>query len=441
MFLSPVVCWFVALLLLLAPAVNLIWRGGTGYCFFALLALALFTAASTRRPAGYFAALKCYPWYVAGMSAFLVAIAIQQAIYGWWLPRQFDAISRFALAIPVFLLLRQLPSRYFRAIGWGCAAGALVIGAIALVQRPSGGWTNMNRLNNDYTNAIPFGDTSLLLAFLSIFTLGWDEHCKKASLALKLAALVAGGFASYSSGTRGGWIAAPVFLCMLGVQYGVFATRKRIVLATLTAAICVGGLLATPRIQQRISDCVSDLTLFSHGNTDSSTGIRLELWKGATRLFVTHPVYGIGKGKLEDSYGVLADQNYLPRQFVNERAHSDFFSTLAESGSIGVLCLLTFYYGSAVYFWRKRRAADAFVRTAAWSGLAVAFSTMIFGLTIDVLVPVMVTTLIAVLVAALLAAIDAREREINEKAAKRPASGNEVAIEHLSNARIPDQPG
>jgi O-antigen ligase len=46
----------------------------------------------------------------------------------------------------------------------------------------------------------------------------------------------------------------------------------------------------------------------------------------------------------------------------------------------------------------------------------VSFSTIVFGLTIDVLVPVMVTSLLALLSAAFLAVIDARKRELSHPA-------------------------
>jgi O-antigen ligase len=404
--------WLAALLLFLAPAVNLSWRGGTGYCFFALLAVALYTAARQGSAPGYFSALRTYPWYVAGMSGLLFAAIVQQFVYGIWMPRQFDALSRFALAVLIFLMLRQLPARYFRAMGWGCAAGALIVGVLALVVRPEGGWSDADRLNNYYTNAIPYGDTALLLAFLSVFTLGWDGKRRKLATFIKLAALIAGGFASYSSGTRGGWLAIPVFVVMLGMQYGWFANRKRIAVWAAVVVVCTTGLLATPRVEQRIQDFSGDVTQLSKGSGDSSTGARLELWQAATQLYSMHPLYGVGKGRLESALAELAKQGRTSALIVNERAHSDFFSTLAELGSVGVLCLLLLYYGSTVYFWRRKGSSDPFIRTAAWSGMAVSFSTIVFGLTIDVLVPIMVTTLVALLLAAFLAAIDVREREI-----------------------------
>ncbi|MFD1557794.1 O-antigen ligase family protein [Paraburkholderia silviterrae] len=413
---APVAAWSAAVLLFLAPAVNLVWQGGTGYCFFALLAMALYMGVRYRSVSGYFSVLRDYPWYVVGMCGLVLAIFVQQLVYGIWAPRQFDAYSRFALAIPIFLMLRQMPARHFRALGWGCAAGALVLGALALAHRPVGGWTDADRLNNDYTNAIPYGDTALLLAFLSVFTIGWDGKHRRLTAWLKFAALVAGGFSSYSTGTRGGWLAIPVFVVMLGVQYGWFANFKRFALASSVVVLGAAALLSTPRIEQRVHDFVADVSMLSKGNPDTSTGIRLELWRASARLYAQHPIYGVGKGRLESSMSQLAKQGLMPSGAVNERAHSDFFSTLAESGSIGLLFLFVFYYGSTVYFWRRRRSTDAFIRTAAWSGMAVSASTIVFGLTIDVLVPIMVTVLVALLTATFLAAIDARQREIDATA-------------------------
>jgi O-antigen ligase len=129
-------------------------------------------------------------------------------------------------------------------------------------------------------------------------------------------------------------------------------------------------------------------------------------------------VYGVGKGKLERALGDLAAHGQARTEIVNERAHSDFFSTIAETGAIGAVCLLIFYFVLTVHFWRERRNQDPTIRAAAYSGLAVSFSTIVFGLTIDVLVPVMVTSLLALLSAAFLAVIDARKRELSHPAVR-----------------------
>ena len=412
MIFAPSLVWLSTALLFFAPALNLVWRGGTGYCFFAILALALGAAVANRRMPGYFSGLRTYRWFTIGMLAFVVAIAVQQALFGYWLPRQFDALSRFVLALPVFLLLRQLPSRHLRVIGWGCAAGALAVGIWALVDQPAGGWTDANRLNNSYTNAIPFGDTALLLGFLSVFTLGWDKPRDWRVLGIRLLALVGGGYASYLSGSRGGWLAVPVFVVLLAMQYQWYAQKKRLLIATLAIVIGAGALLSTERVQKRLGEVTNDVSMMHQGEDYTSVGLRFQLWNASGLIFMHHPVYGVGKGRLVDELGLLAKRGEVKAEIVNERAHSDFFSTLAEMGAIGVMCLLLFYFGISVYFWRHRLSSDPSIRAASYAGLAVATSTVIFGLTIDVLVPIMVTVLLALLVATFLAVIDARKREL-----------------------------
>ena len=412
MIFAPSLVWLSTALLFLAPAVNLVWRGGTGYCFFALLALALGAAIVNRRTPGYFSGLRTYRWYSIGMLALVVAIAVQQALFGYWLPRQFDALSRFVLALPIFLLLRQLPSRHLRMIGWGCAAGAVAVGVWAVVDQPPGGWTDANRLANSYTNAIPFGDTALLLGFLSVFTLGWDSPRDWRVLGVRLVALVAGGYASYLSGTRGGWLAVPVFVVLLGFQYQWFVHKKRLLVATLAIVVLAVALYSTERIHKRLDEVTTDVSMMHQGEDYTSVGLRLQLWSASRLIFAHHPVYGIGKGRLVDELGLLAKRGEVKPEIVNERAHSDFFSTLAEMGAVGVVCLLLLYFGMSVYFWRHRLSTDPAIRAASYAGLAVATSTIVFGLTIDVLVPIMVTVLLALLVAALLAVIDSRKREL-----------------------------
>jgi O-antigen ligase len=406
----------VSLLLFLAPASNLVWRGGTGYGFFVLLAIGLCAAIANAQTRGYFAPLRTYRWYTAAMAVFLVVAVLQQAVLGYWAPRQFDAMSRFALALPIFLLLCRMPSRPLTAVGWGCAAGAVAANVWVFVDRPAGGWTDAMRLNNYFTNAIPFGDTALLLAFLAVFTFGWDRPRDWRTLAPKVIAMIAGGYASYLSGTRGGWLAIPVFVVLLAMQYRWFAHKKRMIIAATAIVVCGAIVLFSPRVEQRIVDASSDLQELQHGSDFTSVGQRVQLWRASLQLFAENPLYGVGKGRLKPALERVHERGGLEAQTVNERAHSDFFSTIAELGAIGVVSLLVFYFGTSVYFWRNLRAADDTVRTAAYSGLALSFSTIIFGLTIDVLVPVMVTVLIALLTATFLAIIHSRKAELTLEA-------------------------
>jgi O-antigen ligase len=408
--------WLVTAALFLAPTLVLTMRGGAGYCYFALLALSLGSLVMHRHDRLYFAPLRRYRGFTLAMLAFPCAIIIQQLAGHFYIPRQFEAHSRFLFVLPVFIMLCQVSSRQLRALGWGCAAGAILAGGWAAWSVLRTGLTDTARFSNTFTNPIPFGDTALLLAFLSLFTLGWDRdaHARHSPLALTIKGLglLAGGYVSYLSGTRGGWLAIPVFVVLLGFQFHWFTHWKRIVLALAVVALGAVALFSTSLVEQRVGAASADLTELQQGNTDTAVGLRYELWKASWRLYTEHPVFGVGKGHLERALADLASRGRTTPDIINERAHSDFFSTIAEMGTIGLACLLLFYGGVVAEFLRACRRADAATAAACYAGLAVMFSTIIYGLTIDVLVPVMNTTLLALLFAGFLAMVEARRREM-----------------------------
>jgi O-antigen ligase len=408
--------YIIASMVLLAPASTLIVRGGTGYCFFVLLAIALFAGFSKpfRLRAGVL--VTAYPWYTAAMLGFMVYLPLQQALDGYFLPREFDGLSRFALALPIFLLLVNVPVRFLKPLGWGCALGAIGAGAWAVDSAIHMTVTELNRLGNDFTNPIPYGNTALLLGFLSVMTIRWDDYpsvlLRRLGIALKIFGFIAGLYASYLSGTRGGWLAIPLFLMLCSLNFGWVRRGRHLVVALGVVVLAMSLLLASPNGRDRLRQTQSDIVRLAHGSAapESSLGARLQLWRASIHLFEEHPLLGVGKGHLKPQLQILADAGEISPLVVNQRAHSEFFSTIAELGAAGVVCLALVYFGPLVYFVRYRKSPDRDVSTAAYCGIAVSGSVIIFGLSIDVLTVVMSTALIALFWAVLLAVIthDAR---------------------------------
>lgn len=418
--LSRLSLWLVSSLLFLAPATLLVWQGGTGYCFFGLFLIAV-SVLATGRVGGGLQALRRHPWFWVGMLAFAFAIPIQWAFLRFVDVRELDALSRFALALPIYLMLRRLPSRHLAAIGWGCVAGGIAVGIHALRFHTAGAGPDMTRLSNVYTNAIPFGDMSLLLGILSLSSMG-GHRIPGAELALRLLGLAGGCYASYLSGTRGGWIAIPPLVALLAFEYRWHVDRRRILAMAVAAAAVVGSLGTTLVVRDRIAAAVHDITVIRTGGRAATTsvGARLALWRASLLLYELHPWFGVGKGRLEQGLADLARKGEIPAHIVNERAHSDLFSTIAELGSIGAVCLALLYLGLAQPFWRHRRSSDPALRSAAYSGLVVVTATVIYGLTIDDLAPVMVDAFTALLVATFLATVDSRDATSPHKTADDP---------------------
>lgn len=106
---------------------------------------------------------------------------------------------------------------------------------------------------------------------------------------------------------------------------------KVALLVLIISCIMVALFSATGRIQQGISD----LQNFQDGNSRTSWGIRLELWKFALVGFCDSPIYGWGS-KAFDS---LVDNGYVfgVPDYFRTHFHSDFFQTLVGGGVIGIV--------------------------------------------------------------------------------------------------------
>ena len=344
--------FLIASLVFLAPATTLVVRGGTGYCFFLLFALALALAFTKRYRLDPKLLFKAFPLYTIGMLGFMVLLPAQQAIDGYYLPREFDGMSRLALSLPIFLLLVKVPVKSLKALGWGCAFGAIGAGLWALDSAIHMTASEVERLGNDYTNPIPYGNTALLLGFLSAMSIRWDDRHRGLAILVKLLGLVGGVYASYLSGTRGGWLAIPLFLVLCSLNFGWIRQKRHWLAAVAIAVIAMAALLATPNGRGRLMATQADLMRLEQGApaADSSIGARLQLWRASLRLFEAHPALGVGKGKLKSSLQEMANAGEVSPLVVNQRAHSAFFSTIAELGSAGVLCLLLMYVGPLSLF-------------------------------------------------------------------------------------------
>jgi O-antigen ligase len=387
-------------------------KGGTGYCFFVIFALSLAYLSKSehrRAAAELFRAHRLFVFALLGLPGIVLFQIV--VLHTGTFPA-LDSLSRLALVVPSFFFLASLPSRQLRMVQWGFVLGALGTGAWAAYAtfHPAGA-PFQGRLGNSFTNPIPFGDTALLLGFLSITSIKHERRVSVIEVGVKMVALLAGCYASYLSGSRGGWIAVPMLILVAASGRRWSSKRERLALACIAFA-CVAAVASTSVVRERFEAMGRDVERIGEGAVDTSTGLRIHLWRASVLLYERHPLFGVGRGGLESALGNLATHGEAPKAIVNGRAHSEFFSVLAEMGSVGVAALLLLYLATLKPFWQNRRSSDPDIATAAHLGLALVGSTILFGLTIDVLTLVMNSAFFALTVATLSAWIEARKREL-----------------------------
>ena len=388
-------------------------RGGTGYCFFVIFAAALVYLTNKEHRSRAAALYQRQRAWVLAMLALPCFVLFQILVLRIGNFPALDPLLRLALVVPSFFFLASLDSRRLRLVQWGFVAGALWCGgwAVYLLMHAGIGY-GVERIGNSFTNPIPFGDTALILGFLSIASIRRGVPANPSEVALKVIALLAGCYASYASGARGGWIALPFFIWAVVTGRHWFATGRARLALIGSLLVCAGALASTHVVRERVAAFGSDLHAMQHGDTDTSTGTRLDLWRASVSLYTRHPIVGVGRGSLEAAMRDLVQHGEGPPIIINGRAHSEFFSVLAEMGTVGVVGLFFLYAATFLPFWRHRRSEDPDIATAAYLGIILVGGTIVFGLTIDVLTLVMNAAFFALTTATLLAWIEARKREL-----------------------------
>jgi O-antigen ligase len=292
---------------------------------------------------------------------------------GWNWPT-FQEPSRFILVLPIFLMVRRFGISQ-DALKWGVFVGALFAGVWALYQKQVIG---MHRAFGGTSSLVhAFGDISLLLGFMSValFQPNWSKNWSWSFIVL--ISLSLGVFASLASGTKGGWISAPI-LCWLMVSLTRHPTytKRFIVLAVMvTGAVLVWYF--SPFIQARVGNIPHEINVYFEANkVNGSAGHRLALWHTAILIFIDNPLFGTGVNSYAVAKIPYIESGLVPSIVKGDiGVHSQFFNVLQELGLLGVISVLSIYVVFIMYC-RQFISAN---KGLAIAGLFLALSFIDFG--------------------------------------------------------------
>lgn len=389
------------LLLLVYPTLMLTVRGGMNGVFLLMLLLAL--AAWIVRPAGMRAVKWQSEWnaYVVAMIAMSAAIFISQAYHHDFDGHPHDAASRFWLAIPVFLLLQRLRANIFSALQFAFPVAAIT-GLVLARELGAGRW------GIGTVDLIRFGNFELMLGVLSLFSIDWFGRDRLPTRIVKWLGFAAGLAASLASGSRGGWLAIPVFVAvffyfkMTGVSLKMIVTS--IASATLVVSLAYFG---SSTFHQRVNELANDVATFGQGNRDTSTGIRWQLYKAAGDVFSRNPVFGVGpEGFALEMKPMMEAGKITPLAAELGRAevHNEIMSKAAGMGVFGLLAILAVYFAPLRLFWKATRSTSRQIKQTGVLGFTFVGGFLVFGLTVETLNLTMSAAFYSFTVAVLLAA-------------------------------------
>lgn len=383
--------------------------GGSG-CFFLLLAMGLFFL--TNYVTNIWCLLQEYPWFTVSILSWCLLISGQMLTTGPVAGRNFELILRFAAGLIIFPLSAFAPTQMLKKIEWGIISGAFSAFIFALLTIDCG-YEQINRAGNFFTNAITFGNISLLLGFWSLISLYWDAFNSPLKKVLKFLAFFAAIYASFLSGSRGGWIAIPFFILVL-MHITLFKTsiKKRYII--IFTVLCVSvGFCSKNFISNRINSVVTDFKLYKNGILDTSTGERLQLWKASVIIFKNNPIFGVGRGNFKDAVKDLEIQGEVTNKVTSyDHAHNEILFMMAQFGSIGLIALILFYAATIASFYPYLRYRDATIKTAAHMGIILSGGVVIFGFTEVFFDKVKTVGFFIVIISSFAGIIASRQREL-----------------------------
>ena len=298
--------------------------------------------------------------------------------------RELDMPLRALLAVPVLLLLLAYPPR---AAAWwaGLPIGAISGAALAMWQLHV---LQMERPQAATSNAIHYGNVSMLLGMLALCGLGWarEQRHPRAWTLLLLAGAVAGVLGSVISGSRGGWVVLPVCGCLLACHYSSQGRTRHLLAAVLAAFVAVSALAYTlpdSPVRERVEIAVDDLQKFNDSeNVTTSIGQRIEMWRTALTLSTRHVWLGLGREGYMAAKQELADEGKMNKMIQKHtNAHNDYLDALVKRGLIGLAMLLALFFVPLRLFALALRNGTAASRPYALGGVVLCTCYPIFGLT------------------------------------------------------------
>lgn len=220
---------------------------------------------------------------------------------------------------------------------------------------------------------------ALLTTFRKRQRIPWDTLTLLLCFGLSAILIASALFASWS---RGAWLGMAVALTVM-----LFALPKRtgtglaaaFGLAILIAGLWLGGLLPQSVVNRLTASAgdffaMEDIRGVDISPINYAVVERIAHWQAALNMAQVNPILGVGLGNYEvvyDRYRLINWEEALGH------AHNFYLNVLAETGVVGLVAYLSFWFVILGVTWRVRAHPDSFARATAiallgsWTYLAV----------------------------------------------------------------------
>ncbi len=288
-----------------------------------------------------------------------LAILNSQFLNNSWEWRYYDSPSRFLFAIPLIMYIWQskIKLQSFLELTFPLT---LIATFIALPFLPKLGWgADPSRLATYFVDPLTFGRISLTFGLVSLAFINF----KNKSLISNIVLLIGFGFGLYlsvKSGSRTGWLAAPIVFIFLFVMYAPF--KNKFFSICIALLIGVTGTFTfyktSSTVNQRVNLAIHEVSSYQPNqlNLDNSVGMRISFYRMGLYFFSERPLSGWGdenfKEKLNDPEISFFSSSFTREFALNAGFHNEFITNMVRSGVLGLLSSLLLLITPLIIFWK-----------------------------------------------------------------------------------------
>jgi O-antigen ligase len=336
----------------------------------------------------------------------VTAIFVSQLARWDWLGHAYDGPSRILFCLPVMLYFASQNINFSKLLGIA-APLTLLTAALSIYLHPEVMEHWAGRYATTYVDPNSFGNLTVLFTAFCLLQINPRLNDSKAWIGYQFFGLLVGVYLILGSGTRGSWFSIPF---ILGIWLAFNYQKLNIKFISLFSVVLLLAylfiLFIFPNVSDRLFGGFHEVSLWSHNQgSETSAGIRLNMWGIAWDLFLHHPWLG---------YGDMGFVRYLHAPWISADTsqtaietitccgpHNELLANTLRSGILGILSVLGVFLLPLLFFIRHLRQAQPAVKLAAQTGIIYIVTLMISSISMEVFNLKYTSSLYAILIAGL----------------------------------------
>lgn len=402
----------IILSLALFPLLHLTLRGWTNIFTFILFGISLFHVLKFSSVSSIKSITKTEWAVIAALSSGFLAILISQTLRHQIYLKAYDGPLRMLLAGPIFLLLVNKKINFIQIFQYICPLSLIILFlSLQIFPHQMDIWNANGRFATYYLGPNEFGNSTMLLTFMTLFSINALSKDSIGLKTLKYTGFALGLYLEIKSQTRGAWILEPIMLALwVAINWKSKSVKELLSYGLIVMFLILVAYFFVDFFHARIDSISAEITSWlNKSNTVTSTGIRFTMWQIAWELIKQSPIYGYG----DLGYQVKLLLPEIQSRFSHDAIstiygagpHNEFIANTLRSGIFGLVAASLQIFVPMIIFTKGLNSTDREKKANSAIGLCFVIGLMVTGFSLEVLTLKFINSYYGLMIACMCASI------------------------------------